>query len=238
MQAVILAGGKGTRLRPYTVTMPKPLVPVGDLPILEIVIRQLKHYKINEIIVSIGYSAELIEAYFKDGKKWGVKIRYVREDRPLGTAGAIKNISCLDDNFIVMNGDVLTDINYNKLFNSHLKYNGIATLSIIKREVLIDFGVIKIDSDLELADYIEKPKHFNYVSMGIYVLNKNCKNYISSGECIDMPDLVLRMKSKGKKIFCYEPRCYWLDIGRIEDFQKAQDEFVKNKRKFLYGQEY
>jgi len=238
MQAVILAGGKGARLRPYTVTIPKPLVPVGDLPILEIVIRQLKYYKINEIIVSIGHSAELIEAYFKDGKKWGVKIRYVREDQPLGTAGAIKKISFLDDNFIVMNGDVLTNINYNKLFNFHLKHKCVATLSIIKREVLIDFGVIKIGSNYELSDYIEKPRHFNYVSMGIYVLNKSCRNYISSGECIDIPDLVLRMKSKGKKIFCYEPKCYWLDIGRIEDFQTAQDEFVKNKRKFLYGQEY
>lgn len=237
MQAVILAGGKGTRLRPYTITLPKPLVPVGDLPILEIVIRQLKHYKINEIIVSIGHSAELIEAYFKGGKKWGVKIRYVREGRALGTAGAIKNISHLDDNFIVMNGDVLTDINYNKLFNFHLKHKGVATLSVIKRDVLIDFGVIKIGGNFELSDYIEKPRHFNYVSMGIYALNKSCRNYISSGECIDIPDLVLRMKSKGKKIFCYEPACYWLDIGRIEDFQAAQDQFVKNKRKFLYGQE-
>lgn len=238
MQAVILAGGKGTRLRPYTVTMPKPLVPVGDLPILEIVIRQLKHYKIDEIIVSIGHSAELIEAYFKDGKKWGVKIRYVREDKPLGTAGAIKNISHLDDNFIVMNGDVLTDINYIKLFNFHLKHKGAATLSVIKREVLIDFGVIKIGRNFELSDYIEKPRHFNYVSMGIYALNKGCKNYIARGECIDIPDLVLRMKSKDKKIFCYEPACYWLDIGRIEDFQEAQEQFVKNKRKFFYGREY
>ena len=235
MQAVILAGGKGTRLYPYTVAMPKPLVPVGDLPILEIVIRRLKQYKVKEIIVSTGHLAELIEAYFKDGKKWGVRIRYAREDRPLGTAGAIKNISCLDDNFILMNGDVLTDINYHKLFNFHLKHKGIATLSIIRRDIFVDFGVIKTDSNFELLDYIEKPRHFNYVSMGIYVLSKNCKNYISRGEHIDIPDLILRMKSKGEKTFCYEPGCYWLDIGRIEDFQKAQEKFIKNKRKFLYA---
>ena len=238
MQAVILAGGKGARLRPYTVTMPKPLVPVGDLPILEIVIRQLKHYKIDEIIVSTGHLAELIEAYFKSGQKWGVKIRYVREYMHLGTAGAIKNISGLDNNFIVMNGDVLTNIDYNKLFNFHLKHKGAATLSINKREIFIDFGVIKIDSDSNLTDYIEKPKHFNYVSMGIYVLSKNCKKYISRGEYIDMPNLILRMKSKGERVYCYEPGCYWLDIGRIDDFQKAQKEFVRNKKKFLYGQEY
>ena len=238
MQAIILAGGKGSRLHPYTVAMPKPLVPVGDLPILEVVIRQLKHYGINEIIISTGHLAELIEAYFKNGRKWGVKIRYVREMQPLGTAGAIKNISSLKDDFIVMNGDVLTDINYNKLFNFHLKHKGIATLSIIKKEVSVDFGVIEVSSDLKLTDYIEKPKQFNYVSMGIYALNKKCKKYIAKNEHINIPDLVLRMKCKDENIYCYEPHCYWLDIGRIDDFQMAQGEFIKNKKKFLYGQEY
>lgn len=238
MQAVILAGGKGSRLRPYTIAMPKPLMPVGDLPVLEIVIRQLKHYKIGEIIVSTGHLAELIEAYFRNGKRWGVKIRYVREGRPLGTAGAIKNIYNLDDNFIVMNGDVLTDINYRQLFDFHLNHKSIATLSIIKREVFIDFGVIKIDGNSKLSDYIEKPKHFNYVSMGIYVLNKNCKKYIAKDEYIDIPNLILRMKSKGETIYCHEPHCYWLDIGRVDDFQRAQEEFANNKKRFLYGQEY
>ena len=234
MQVVILSGGKGTRLYPYTAVMPKPLVPVGDLPILEVVIRQLKHYKVKEIIISTGHLAGLIEAYFKDGGKWGVKIRYVREDRPLGTAGAIKNISGLEENFIVMNGDVLTTIDYAQLFNYHLRHKAAATISIIKKEVLIDFGVIKIDENSQLTDYIEKPKHFNYVSMGIYVLSKKCRNYISRGEHIDIPQLILKLNTQKERVFCYQPDCYWLDIGRIEDFQKAQDEFTKSRKKFLY----
>ncbi len=234
MQVVILAGGKGTRLYPYTAVMPKPLVPVGDLPVLEVVIRQLKHYNVKEVIISTGHLAELIEAYFKDGGKWGVKIRYVREERPLGTAGAIKNISGLEENFIVMNGDVLTTLNYAQLFNYHLDHKAAATLSITKREVFIDFGVIKVDENSQLTDYIEKPKHFNYVSMGIYVINKRCRNYIAKGEHIDIPQLILKMNAQKEKVFCYETGCYWLDIGRIEDFQKAQEEFKKHKNKFLY----
>jgi len=236
MQAIILAGGKGTRLKPYTVAMPKPLVPVGDLPILEIIIRQLKHHKINEIIISTGHLADMIEDYFNDGRKWGVKIRYVREDRALGTAGAIKNIDGLEDNFIVMNGDILTDIDYRKIYEFHVKHKGIATITALKREVAIDFGVVEMDEGSKLINYIEKPSHFDYVSIGINVLSKKCKDYITKGESIGLPELILRMKSKGKDIYCCKTDSYWLDIGRIEDFQKAQVEFVKNKKKFLYGE--
>lgn len=235
MQAVILAGGKGKRLMPYTATMPKPLVPVGDLPILEIVIRQLKYYGIKEIIISTGHLAELIEAYFKNGEKWGVTIRYVREKKALGTAGAIKNITKLKDNFIVMNGDILTTLNFNKLFNFHLQSKNIATIAAAKREVSIDFGVIETDNKFNLIDYIEKPKYFKYVSMGVNVLNKKCKKYISKGETIGMPELMLRMKSKNENIRCYRTDIYWLDIGRIEDYNKAQWEFVRNRRKLLHG---
>jgi len=237
MQAIILAGGKGTRLKPYTVTIPKPLMPVSDLPILEIVIRQLKHYAIKELIISTGHLAELIEAYFKKGSKWGVKIRYVREEKALGTAGAIRNINGLEDNFIVMNGDILTDLDYRYLYNFHIKHKGIATVAVAKREVFIDFGVVETDSSNKLTTYIEKPKHFTYVSMGINVLNKRCKKYISKGESIGMPELILRMKSKNESIYCYKADSYWLDIGRIEDFQRAQEEFERNREKFLYDEE-
>ena len=234
MQVVILAGGRGTRLKPYTMVIPKPLVPVGDFPILDIIIRQLKHYKINEIIISTGHLAELLEAYFKEGERWRVKIRYVREDKALGTAGAIKNISGLEDNFIVMNGDILTDLNYRNLYNFHLKHKAIATIATIKREIFTDFGVLKINRDFKLISYTEKPKRFDYVSIGINVLNKRCKRYISKGESIGIPELVHRMQSKNENIYCYKSDSYWLDIGRIEDFQKAQEEFGKSKKKFLY----
>ncbi len=234
MQAIILAGGKGTRLKPYTVTIPKPLVPVGDLPILEILIMQLRNYGFREIIVSTGHLAELIEAYFKNGSKWGVKIRYVREERSLGTAGAIKNVKDMDDNFIVMNGDILTDIDYIDLYNFHLKHKGIATISAVKREIPVDFGVVETDNNSKLINYIEKPSYIRYVSMGINVFNKRCKRYISKGESIGIPELVLRMKSKKENIYCYKSKVYWLDIGRIEDFQAAQEEFERNRGKLLY----
>lgn len=234
MQAVILAGGKGTRLKPYTTVMPKPLVPVGDLPILEILIRQLAYYRIKEVIISTGHLAELIEAYFKKGSKWGVKIRYIREEKELGTAGAIKNINNLDDNFIVMNGDILTNINYVDLYKFHIEKRGIATLATVRREVSIDFGIVETDGNASLIDYIEKPKYVKYISMGINVFNKKCKKYISKGESIGIPDLMLRMKAKDEEVYCYKNEFYWLDIGRIEDFQKAQEEFEKNRKKLLY----
>lgn len=233
MQAVILAGGKGKRLMPYTAMMPKPLIPVGNFPILEIVIRQLRHYGIKDIIISTGHLAELIEAYFKNGKKWGVAIRYVREKNALGTAGAIKNIKGLENNFIVMNGDILTSLNYRKLFNFHKQRGGIATIAAAKREVFIDFGVIDTDNKHKLTDYIEKPKYFKYVSMGINILNKKCRKYISKGESIGIPELMLRMKSKKEAIYCYRTNVYWLDIGRIEDYNRAQWEFSKYRRKLL-----
>lgn len=234
MQAVILAGGEGTRLRPYTVTIPKPLMPVGEYPILDIIIRQLRYYGVREIIISTGYLAELIEVYFRKGNKWGVSIRYVREGKPLGTAGALKNIKGLKDNFIVMNGDVFTNLNFKNLYTFHLERKSNFTIGTMKRKLVSDFGVLKLSRNSRLVSYTEKAKRFDYVSTGINVLNKRCQRYIVKGESIGIPELVERMQSKNENIYCYKSDCYWLDIGRIEDFQKAQEEFQKNKEKFLY----
>ncbi len=233
MQAIILAGGKGTRLRPYTATIPKPLVPVGEYPILDIIIRQLRYYRINEIIVLTGYLAELIEAYFRKGAKWGVKIRYVREDKALGTAGAIKNVNGLEDNFITMNGDILTDLNYHHLYAFHMRYKATATISVVKREIINDYGVVTMNNDYRLIEYNEKPKHFDYVSIGINVLNKKCKKYITKGESLGIPELVWRMREKEEDIYCYKSDSYWLDIGKIDDFNKAQEEFEAHEGKFI-----
>jgi len=233
MQAIILAGGKGTRLRPYTTTIPKPLMPVGEYPILEIIIRQLRHYRIDEIIILTGHLAELIEAYFRKGAKWAVKIRYVREDKALGTAGAIKNVSGLDDNFITMNGDIFTDLNYHHLYGFHMRFKAAATISVVKREIINDYGVVKMGNDCRLIEYNEKPKHFDYVSIGINVLNKKCKKYIAKGESLGIPELVGRMREKEEDIYCYKSDSYWLDIGKIDDFNKAQEEFAAHKGKFI-----
>ncbi len=233
MQAIILAGGKGTRLKPYTTIFPKPLVPVGDFPILEIIIRQLKKYGFNEIIISTGHLAELIEAYFGKGTRWGVDIEYVREYTPLNTAGALGLIDNLDDNFLMMNGDILTTLDYSQLFNFHLEKKGVATISLHKREAKIDYGIIEMTPEFQLNNYIEKPTYHLLVSMGINVMNIRCKEYIRKNESIGLPDLMIRMKNEGEKIYCYPSECYWLDIGRVEDYQVAQDEFEQNKNKFL-----
>lgn len=233
MQAVILAGGKGTRLQPYTTILPKPLVPVSNYPAMEIVVKQLKFYGVTDIFVSTGYLAELIEAYFGDGRKYGVKIRYIREEKPLSTAGPVGIIDGLKEDFFLMNGDILTDLNYKKLYDFHIKHKATITIATVKREVLNDFGVLKIDKDSRLISYTEKPRRFDYVSIGINVLNKRCLKYIPHGEPIGMPDLVSKMLAQKEKIHCYKSDSYWLDIGRIEDFQKAQEEFEKNRHKFL-----
>lgn len=233
MQTVILAGGKGTRLNPYTSILPKPLVPVGEYPILEIIIRQLKKYGVRDLIVSTGHLAQLIESYFGDGCRLGVKIRYIREEKPLGTAGAIGIIRGLEKNFIVMNGDILTTLDYRKLFNFHLAKKGIATIGVTRRLIKDEYGVIKINKALELENYIEKPTHAFHISMGVNVLSARCREYINKGESITMPELFLRMKKSKEKIYCYESKDFWLDIGMIEDFQIAQDEFSKNKRRFI-----
>ncbi|NQV00196.1 MAG: NTP transferase domain-containing protein [Parcubacteria group bacterium] len=236
MQAVILAGGKGTRLKPYTAVLPKPLVPVGDWPVMEIVIRQLKAHGFKDVIVATGHLAALIETYFGNGSKYGMNISYIREDKPLSTAGAIGIIDRLDDNFLVMNGDILTDINYLKLFNSHLNSKSIATAAITKRLITDDYGVVEINNDSYLQDYKEKPVHSYYVSMGINVMSIKCKEYIESGKAISIPELFLKMKNQGEKIYCYKSKDHWFDIGSIDDFQLAQDKFEKNKNKFLYEQ--
>jgi NDP-sugar pyrophosphorylase family protein len=234
-QAIILAGGKGSRLRPYTTVLPKPLMPLGDYPIAEIIIRQFRNFGIRNITVSTGHLAELIEAFFGNGKRWGVHITYVRENKPLGTAGAIQLVKNLEDDFLVVNGDVLTDVNFNELLKFHRKKNGIATITTKERTVVTDFGVIESNGSGELLDYIEKPEHKSYVSMGVYILNKKCKKYLKKDECIGMPELMVRMKNAGERVSCFKAKAMWLDLGRFDDFDTAQDVFAKHKKRFIAG---
>ena len=235
MQAVILAGGKGTRLKPYTITFPKPLVPVCDYPILEIIIRQLAHAGIEDIVISTGHLASLIQTYFGNGKKWNVSIRYVHEETPLNTAGALRLVPRLDENFIVMNGDILTSMDYISLYSKHKSKQAMATIATTERLSFIDYGVIKTDQDGFLADYIEKPSHPYDVSMGVYVLSKNAVELINEGEALSMPDLFLRIQEKGQAVYCSKQSCYWLDIGRVDDYEKAQQEFPSKIKNLLPG---
>ncbi|MFC1563086.1 sugar phosphate nucleotidyltransferase [candidate division KSB1 bacterium] len=232
MKAIILAGGKGPRLMPYSAILPKPLMPIGENAILEIVIKQLKYYGFNEITFAVGHLAHLIRTYFGDGEIIDVSIKYSFEDKALGTAGPLKQIKNLDDTFLVMNGDILTSLDYTKLYNFHKKMNSDATIAIYKRDVKIDFGVIEHNNSI-LENYIEKPTYSFYVSMGVYIFEPSVLDFIGDGEELDIPHLMLRLKKNNKKVACYSFDGLWLDIGRIDDYEEAQSVFEKNKSKFL-----
>ena len=232
MQAIILAGGKGSRLKPFTVSIPKPLMPIGDIPILEIVLRQLKYYGFKDVVIAINHMAELIMAFFKNGEQLGLNITYSIEDKALGTAGPLTLINDLEDNFLVMNGDLLTTINYRDLFKYHLMKKSDATISVYNKDVNIDLGVLRIKND-RLVDYIEKPTYHFDVSMGVYVFNKGIVKNIKQNSNMNMPDLILKLKNQKKKISCYKGDYYWLDIGRIDDYETANTIFEKKRREFL-----
>jgi NDP-sugar pyrophosphorylase family protein len=222
MKAVILAGGKGTRLRPYTTSFPKPLVPIHDKPILEIVIDRLNEYDITDITLAVGHLAELIMAYFSDGKKFNSSIKYSHETKPLGTIGALSLVKEeLTETFLVMNGDVLSDINYQELIQNHKKSGSIATIALKKRSVNIDFGVAELDDSLGIIDYHEKPTTYNYVSMGIYIFEPRIFDYFQPDQHFDLPELVLAIIRDGERVNSYVHEGYWLDIGRPEDYEKA-----------------
>jgi NDP-sugar pyrophosphorylase family protein len=226
MKAVVLAGGKGTRLVPYTASFPKPLMPLGDVPILEVVIRQLSHFGIVDLTLAVGHLAELLMAYFGNGSKYGVNIVYSKEDQPLGTAGPLGLIAGLDrETFLVMNGDVLTDIDYRHLVDHHRKRGAAVTVAIHRRDVKVDLGVIEINERMELTGYIEKPTLHYLVSMGIYVFEPRVLTHFSPGERIDLPVLVRNLLENGEKVVGYPHDGYWLDIGRPDDYERAAADF-------------
>jgi len=233
MHAVILAGGRGTRLRPYTMAFPKPLVPIGDYPILEVIIRQLRGYGFRKVTLLTGHLAELIQAYFGTGARWDIEIEYVREEVPLNTAGALKLIKEPAEHVLVMNGDVLTTMNYRALFERHIEKGAQATVATIRREHRVDFGVIEADADGFLTGHREKPVLDYTVSMGVYVLSRACQALIQPGESLGMPDLLLRVLGNGGRVYCAQEPCYWLDIGRVDDYEEAQRQFQSDPQRFL-----
>lgn len=233
MQVVILAGGKGTRLRPYTTVFPKPLMPLGEYPILEIVVRQLKKYGLEDIIIAVGHLKELIEAYFNDGHRWGVRIRYSLEDKPLGTAAPLKLIEGLDDRFLVMNGDVLTNLDYRAFMKDHEANGACCTISMYKKPQKIDLGILEIRDDYTVYDYIEKPVLQYNVSMGVYAFNKDILRFIPEDTYFDFPDLIKKLLKNDMKVIGRPFDGLWYDIGRPEDYEMAQEIFESHKQEIL-----
>ena len=233
VDAVLLAGGRGTRLGPYSAVLPKPLVPIGDVPVLEILLRRLRSYKLANLTICTGHLAALIQAYFGDGSRFGVKLSYTQEEKPLGTAGPVRLVEGLGDPFLVMNGDLLTSLDIAALLQQHKANQADATIAIYPREVKIDFGVLDVGPDGLLKQYREKPQYDFNVSMGVYVFQRWVRDLIEPDERVDIPELIARIQAKDGRVACYRTNCYWLDIGRPDDYAQAQEEFERDPSFFL-----
>ena len=234
MEAVILAGGLGTRLKPYTTVIPKPIVPVGEKAIMEIVIDQLVSYGFTRVTLAVNHLAQLIMAYFGNGERYGLDIEYSFEKKPLGTIGPLKLINQLPDNFIVMNGDILTDFDFESFFENHISNGSIATIATYERDVKIDFGVLHYDATSRKIDrFTEKPTHHYSVSMGIYAFSKKILNYVPDNQPYGFDQLMLDMIANNENIRAYPFDGYWLDIGRPDDYERAGKEYPMMKGKFL-----
>jgi NDP-sugar pyrophosphorylase family protein len=238
MKAVVLAGGKGTRLAPYTTILPKPLMPIGEMPILEILLRQMKAAGISDVILTVGHLSELLRAFFQDGRQWGLQIQYSYEQHPLGTAGPLSLITGLDETFMVTNGDVLTTLPMQELIDFHQDQHAAATIAVHHRRVKIDFGVVQTDGDYCIHGYIEKPTYDYCVSMGIYIFEPRVLGYIPRGEYLDFPDLVRRLIGVGERVVAYQFEGYWQDLGRPDDYETATQEFEKMRPLFLPEEEH
>ena len=236
MHAVILAGGKGSRLAPFTFAIPKPLVPIGDIPIIELLIKQLAAQGFQRITISVGHLAALIESFCGDGAKWDVSIDYVYEDTPLGTVGSLGLISDFpDDRVLVVNGDTLTDLDFADAYRNH-DTSDAATIMSNERIVHVDFGVLEVDDSGLLSGYSEKPTMRYLVSMGTNILTVDAlRSHLEPGEHLDMPDLIRRFRDAGLRVAVNQPDAYWLDLGRLEDLETGTNVFSSDPSRFLGG---
>lgn len=222
---VLMAGGLGTRLRPLTDHIPKPMLNIGDKPILETIINSFKGYGFKNFILSVNYKKEMIKSYFQDGSHLDVNISYIEEDRRLGTAGALSLLAeKVEHPFFVMNGDLLTKINFDQLLNFYNETNSLATMCVREYEYQIPYGVIETQ-DYKLLSIIEKPIDKSFVNAGIYVLSPDVLKFVPKNEFYDMPELFKKLINEQQEVSAFPLREYWLDIGRMDDYEKANYEF-------------
>lgn len=228
IQAVIMAGGEGMRLRPLTEDTPKPLLPVGDRPLMELVIEQLRNSGIQQINVSTRYLSDKIKQHFGDGAAMGVELNYVTEDRPLGTAGALGLMHAPDAPLLVINGDILTRLDFRSMLAFHRKHHADLTVAVRQYDLQVPYGVVECEGPL-VREVREKPAYRFFVNAGIYLLEPSAVGCIPNGEHYDMTDLIQHLLTEGHTVANFPIMEYWLDIGQYADYQKAQDD-VKNGR--------
>lgn len=235
MRAVILAGGRGTRLAPYTTIIPKPLMPLNDTPILEMIIHQLAAAGFTRVTLTLGYMSDYFKVFLAQRKQLRdlVEIDIVEETTPTGTAGSLSFVPGLDEPFLVMNGDIFTDLNYRALYDHHCREQSWLTIAAYEKPVKIDLGVLETDATGRLVDYIEKPTLNYSVSMGIYIYSPECLALIPRGEYLDFPTLALRVRDAGQKVLAWKSDVMWYDLGRPEDLLAATEIFVERQSRFM-----
>ncbi|MFZ0772516.1 MAG: sugar phosphate nucleotidyltransferase [Candidatus Sulfotelmatobacter sp.] len=231
-RAVVLAGGKGSRLRPYTVVLPKPLMPIGEYPILEVILRQLAAQGFDRVTLAVNYQAEIVRAFCGDGSRWGISIDYSLETVPLSTIAPLCLINDLPENFLLMNGDVLTDLSMQRLYHEHVSQKRKFTIAASERINIVDYGVLHAREN-QLVGFEEKPK-FNYlVSMGVYILNRSVLDRVPAGQKYGFDDLMLDMLAHNESVHVERHSGYWLDIGRVDDYMRAVEEFDDRRKQLL-----
>jgi NDP-sugar pyrophosphorylase family protein len=233
MQAIILAGGKGRRLLPYTTVLPKPLMPIGDYPIIEVILRQLKRDGFQKVNLCTGYLHDLIHAYLTSNHTHGLDVTYTHEEIPLGTIGPLRLIDNLDDTFLVMNGDILTNINFRDLFLKHKEQGAIATVATYRREVHIEFGVLEQNQEHRITEFREKPTYSFDVNMGIYIFSRRILDYIPPGVPFGFDHLIQTLTTQHEAVYAYPHSGYWLDIGKPDDYSRSIETFEQHKDIFL-----
>lgn len=234
-RAVILAGGKGTRLKPFTASFPKPLVPIGDIPVLEILLQKLIHSGITDVTLTLGHLAELVQAYIsqRGALTEQLHISYVREAEPTGTAGSLSLVEGLDQTFFALNGDLMTNLSLPRMLRAHRVSGAALTIATHAIETQCEFGVLTMEQDGTITEYVEKPKSSNMVSMGIYLYEPEVLRFIPSGEYLDFPALVNKLLRAGRKVSGYHEPCMWLDIGRPDDYAMAQKAYEEKSLDFF-----
>jgi NDP-mannose synthase len=232
----VLAGGVGTRLAPYTTVLPKPLMPIGDRPVLDIVMRQLRRAGVEHVTIATGHLAELVEAFIGDGARYGLRVDYFREREPLGTVGALALIDGLDGECLVINGDVLTDMDLGALLERHRESGAAATVAVTRRLVKIALGVMWFEDAgdaTRVTAFEEKPEHEYVASMGVYCFGGRALRHIEPGERLDFPDLVQRLLAAGELVRGEHSTDYWLDIGQHDDYERALEDFERMRDRLM-----